>query len=285
MPGFPCRYSHSAMEVCDLADLSALRSCWSKGDRRHRFRASASSGTTIRHEALSRHRHRHFRVEGRARRTRPARLSRMPHDRTRCWCRVRAGPNTAPRKTGGAILSTSPGKCWRQAASIPSRSGPWRRAPSGPACCRWMRTATPLMNGVLYGVDTRAQAEIEELTARIGEDRLLERCGNALTSQSVGPKILWLRRNHPEIFARTDKVMTSTSYHRAKADRRNGHRPLHGGELFAALHHRHAWLGHVACRRHHRGGTPAQASFGPARSPDMSPRKRQRRPALRSARR
>ena len=41
---------------------------------------------------------------------------------------------------------------------------------------------------------------------------LLDRCGNALTSQSVGPKILWLKRNRPEIFARTHKILTSTSY-------------------------------------------------------------------------
>lgn len=70
----------------------------------------------------------------------------------------------------------------------------------------------PLMNGVLYGVDTRAHQEIADLTAQIGEDVLLERCGNALTSQSVGPKILWLKRNRPEIFARTAKILTSTSF-------------------------------------------------------------------------
>ncbi|MDH3263647.1 MAG: FGGY-family carbohydrate kinase [Paracoccaceae bacterium] len=70
----------------------------------------------------------------------------------------------------------------------------------------------PLMNGVLYGVDTRAAAEIAELTAEIGADTILERCGNALTSQSVGPKILWLKRNRPEVFARTAKILTSTSY-------------------------------------------------------------------------
>ncbi len=69
-----------------------------------------------------------------------------------------------------------------------------------------------LMNAVLYGVDTRAAREIDELTAAIGEDVLLDRCGNALTSQSVGPKILWLRRNRPETFARTHKILTSTSY-------------------------------------------------------------------------
>lgn len=70
----------------------------------------------------------------------------------------------------------------------------------------------PLMNAVLYGVDTRASAEIAELTVTIGEEVLLGRCGNALTSQSVGPKILWLKRNRPEIYARTHKILTSTSY-------------------------------------------------------------------------
>jgi xylulokinase len=70
----------------------------------------------------------------------------------------------------------------------------------------------PLMNGVLYGVDTRATAQIAALNARIGAEVILERCGNALTSQSVGPKILWLKETHPELFARTAKVLTSTSY-------------------------------------------------------------------------
>ncbi|MEM8630858.1 MAG: FGGY-family carbohydrate kinase [Pseudomonadota bacterium] len=71
---------------------------------------------------------------------------------------------------------------------------------------------TPLMNAVLYGVDTRAEAEIAELTQKIGAETVLARCGNALTSQSVGPKILWLRRNRPELFEKTAKVLTSTSY-------------------------------------------------------------------------
>jgi xylulokinase len=70
----------------------------------------------------------------------------------------------------------------------------------------------PLMNGVLYGVDTRASAEIDLLNAEIGAEVILDRCGNALTSQSVGPKILWLKRHHPDLFARTAKVLTSTSY-------------------------------------------------------------------------
>jgi xylulokinase len=70
----------------------------------------------------------------------------------------------------------------------------------------------PLMNGVLYGVDTRASEEIALLNADIGADAILAACGNALTSQSVGPKILWLKRTHPDIYSRTARVLTSTSY-------------------------------------------------------------------------
>lgn len=70
----------------------------------------------------------------------------------------------------------------------------------------------PLMNGVLYGVDTRATSQIAELDERLGEETILATCGNALTSQSTGPKILWLKQTHPELYARTAKVLTSTSY-------------------------------------------------------------------------
>lgn len=82
----------------------------------------------------------------------------------------------------------------------------------GPCMLPVDAAGAPLMNGVLYGVDTRASAQIAALNAAIGEDRILQICGNALTSQSVGPKILWLREERPEIFARTEKVLTSTSF-------------------------------------------------------------------------
>ncbi len=82
----------------------------------------------------------------------------------------------------------------------------------GPCMLPVDAAGAPLMNGVLYGVDTRAAAEIEDLTARIGADTIMQVCGNALTSQSVGPKILWLKNQHPDLYARTAKVLTSTSY-------------------------------------------------------------------------
>lgn len=71
---------------------------------------------------------------------------------------------------------------------------------------------SPLMNGVLYGVDTRAMEEVQALTNRIGEDVILNRCGNALTSQSVGPKILWLKIQRPEVYDKTAKILTATSF-------------------------------------------------------------------------
>ena len=70
----------------------------------------------------------------------------------------------------------------------------------------------PLMNGVLYGVDTRATDQIVALNARIGAEVIHARCGNALTSQSVGPKILWLKEIQPDLYARTAMVLSSTSY-------------------------------------------------------------------------
>src|SRR5690606_24453792 len=70
----------------------------------------------------------------------------------------------------------------------------------------------PLRNGILYGLDTRASQEIEHLVGRIGIDELLRHSGMTLTSQAVGPKILWLRNNEPEVFRQARHLTTATSY-------------------------------------------------------------------------
>ncbi len=74
------------------------------------------------------------------------------------------------------------------------------------------KTGKPLRPGVLYGIDTRATNEIAWLNEKFGEDALFELSGMALTSQAIGPKILWLRRNEPDIFSRTHKILTASSY-------------------------------------------------------------------------
>lgn len=82
----------------------------------------------------------------------------------------------------------------------------------GPCMLPVDATGEALSNAALYGVDARASAEIDELNAAIGAEHILDRCGNALTSQSVGPKILWLKKNRPEIFGKAAKIVTSTTY-------------------------------------------------------------------------
>jgi xylulokinase len=70
----------------------------------------------------------------------------------------------------------------------------------------------PLRNAILYGIDGRAQKEIVEITQKLGEKKLLEINKQPLTTQSVGPKIVWYKKNEPESFAKTDKIFTTTSY-------------------------------------------------------------------------
>lgn len=71
---------------------------------------------------------------------------------------------------------------------------------------------TPLRPAILYGIDTRAQREVAELTERYGADVILARGGSALSSQAVGPKMLWVRRNEPEVWAKTRRFLMSSSF-------------------------------------------------------------------------
>ncbi|MBA2273412.1 MAG: FGGY-family carbohydrate kinase [Actinobacteria bacterium] len=70
----------------------------------------------------------------------------------------------------------------------------------------------PLRPAILYGVDTRAATEIQELTVLLGAEEILARCGSPLTSQAVGPKLAWLRANEPEVWDRTMYVFMASSY-------------------------------------------------------------------------
>src|SRR5262249_29190702 len=64
----------------------------------------------------------------------------------------------------------------------------------------------------LYGIDSRASAEIDALNARYGEDAIFERCGKALSSQAVGPKLAWVREREPDVWARTRRWYSAHSF-------------------------------------------------------------------------
>lgn len=74
----------------------------------------------------------------------------------------------------------------------------------------------PLRPAILYGIDTRAVAEIASLTEEFGEQNILERGGSLLTSQAVGPKLEWVRTHEPEVFADARTWFSSNSYIVAK---------------------------------------------------------------------
>ena len=70
----------------------------------------------------------------------------------------------------------------------------------------------PLRPAILYGIDTRAAAEIAAQQERFGADKILARCGSPLTSQAVGPKVEWLRRQEPDTWARTRRLFMASSF-------------------------------------------------------------------------
>jgi xylulokinase len=74
----------------------------------------------------------------------------------------------------------------------------------------------PLRRAILYGIDTRASAEINSLTGELGADAILERAGTVLSSQAVGPKLEWVRRHEPEVFAEATHWYGSNSFISAK---------------------------------------------------------------------
>ena len=71
---------------------------------------------------------------------------------------------------------------------------------------------TPLRPAILYGVDTRATAQIEALDAELGGAEVLARCGSALSTQAVGPKLAWIAEHEPEVFARARRLFMPSSW-------------------------------------------------------------------------
>jgi xylulokinase len=71
---------------------------------------------------------------------------------------------------------------------------------------------TPLRPAILYGIDTRARAEIDELANALGEAVLLARTGNRLTTQAIGPKLLWIAHHEPEVRARTRRWYSASNW-------------------------------------------------------------------------
>lgn len=70
----------------------------------------------------------------------------------------------------------------------------------------------PLRKAILYGVDTRTQKQVAELNERLGAERIFQVSAQALSAQSAGPKILWIRQEEPQVYERTATFLCGSGY-------------------------------------------------------------------------
>ncbi|MDJ0818184.1 MAG: FGGY-family carbohydrate kinase [Desulfobacterales bacterium] len=82
----------------------------------------------------------------------------------------------------------------------------------GPCVLPVDKAGNPLRPGILYGIDTRAETEIREIEEQLGKDVIFAKTGQDLSTQSCCPKIRWIRKNEPEVWKKTAKILTATGY-------------------------------------------------------------------------
>lgn len=64
--------------------------------------------------------------------------------------------------------------------------------------------------------DQRTTAEADELTEKVGKERLVEITGNPALTGFTAAKILWVQKNEPELYAKTAKILLPKDYIRYK---------------------------------------------------------------------
>lgn len=86
----------------------------------------------------------------------------------------------------------------------------------GTDCLPVDENCEPLRPAILYGIDARAAREAQWLTEYYGEDRVQELFGHPICSGDTATKIFWIKRNEPEVYEKTYKFLTGSSFLTAK---------------------------------------------------------------------
>jgi xylulokinase len=73
----------------------------------------------------------------------------------------------------------------------------------------------PLRPAILWN-DQRTAAECAEIERRVGLEHLIELTGNRALTGFTAPKLLWLRTNEPDVYARIDSILLPKDYVRLK---------------------------------------------------------------------
>ena len=98
------------------------------------------------------------------------------------------------------------------AADVPAEVTAIGVSGMGPCVLLTDESGEPVRPAILYGVDTRAGDEIHHLTNVLGREEIVAHCGGMLTSQAAGPKVAWVARHEPEVYARARRLFMPASY-------------------------------------------------------------------------
>lgn len=74
---------------------------------------------------------------------------------------------------------------------------------------------TVLRPAILWN-DQRTQSQCDEIHARIGRERFIQITGNVALTGFTAPKILWVKENEPEVYAKAKHVLLPKDYIRYK---------------------------------------------------------------------
>ena len=76
--------------------------------------------------------------------------------------------------------------------------------------------ASQVLRPAILWNDQRTAAECAEIEARLGRERLIELTGNRALTGFTAPKLLWVRRHEPDVYARVAHVLLPKDYVRLR---------------------------------------------------------------------
>jgi len=76
----------------------------------------------------------------------------------------------------------------------------------------FLNSKDEVIHPAILWCDQRTAKECEEITETVGKDRIFEITCNPVLTGFQAPKIIWLRKNHPEVYKNVSKVLLPKDY-------------------------------------------------------------------------
>ena len=80
-----------------------------------------------------------------------------------------------------------------------------------PNCVPIDQKGLPIRSAIIW-IDRRSDSECEWIKKEIGLDKCTSISGNQIDPYFGGPKFLWFRKNEPDLFKKTKKILTGSNY-------------------------------------------------------------------------